>query len=405
MNFRSVSLSVILLLVLVTVSCKKDKKSNPIIPIPPNENIKPDDSPPVDNTTPTATIEWKTTATKLSHDIPYAEYGRIHRIDASSLILTYHCGDLSNYWDNIAVKRSTDNGATWSVAEIAVPDGNPNYYGFAGPEILVMKNGWLMLSYVGKGKPDENLYSNVQTRISKDKGVTWSEPTIVARGRSWEPAMVQLEDGEIELFYSSEARWWINPGATPNPEQEILMVKSTDNGTTWSTPKSVAYSPGKRDGMPVPLVLQDNKGIVFPIESVNDSQSPYILWSSMDAKWNYAGVGSINNGRRWLARQGPFGGAPYIIQLNSKETLLSCQDDGGRSIGDWKKSTMQVYIGNTIAKNFTKLDIPWPNLPTNEGAYYSSLFQKDGDTVWLVTTRNFSDNHSEIWLKEGTIKR
>jgi hypothetical protein len=66
---------------------------------------------------------------------------------------------------------------------------------------------------------------------------------------------------------------------------------------------------------------------------------------------------------------------------------------------------MQVYIGNTIAKNFTKLDIPWPNLPTNEGAYYSSLFQKDGDTVWLVTTRNFSDNHSEIWLKEGTIKR
>ncbi|RYD93645.1 MAG: exo-alpha-sialidase, partial [Sphingobacteriales bacterium] len=310
---------------LAAASCKKGGDSNPITPVPPTTTVKPDDIPPIDQSSSNTRIEWASTAIKLSHNVPYAEYGRIHRIDANTLILSYHCGDIQNYWDNIAVRRSTDNGLTWSEAVIVVADDHPSYYGFANPEILVMQNGWLMLSYNGKGKPDENLYSNIQVKISKDKGLTWDAPVIAARGRSWEPAMVQLPDGEIQLFYSSEAKWWINPNSTPNPEQEILLIRSKDNGTTWTSPVTVAYAAGNRDGMPVPLILQDNKGIVFPIESVRDSQSPYILWSSMDASWNYAGVGSINNQRRWLARQGRFGGAPYLIQLNTKETILSCQ--------------------------------------------------------------------------------
>lgn len=407
MNFKKLLSLALLTATLATTACKKGGgSSNPITPVPPAQTVKPDDTPPVDQSITTTTIEWNSTSTKLSHDVPYAEYGRIHRIDASTLILTYHCGDLQNYWDNIAVRRSTDNGASWTNAVIAVADDHPNYYGFANPEVLVMQNGWLMLAYNGKGRPDENLYSNIQVRISKDKGLTWGNPVIAARGRSWEPAMIQLADGEIQLFYSSEAKWWINPGATPNPEQEILLIRSKDNGSTWTTPFTVAYAAGKRDGMPVPLILQDNKGIVFPVESVRDSQSPYILWSSTDGNWNYAGAGNLGNQRRWLARQGNFGGAPYLIQLNTKETVLSCQETGDRAIGsDFKKNTMKVYMGNSSARNFTNVTTPWPNLPANEGAYYSSLFQKDNDTIWLITTRNFSDNHSEIFLKEGRIIR
>jgi hypothetical protein len=403
--FKSNLLLVIFSLVFF-VQCKKNPETSPDPVTPPDTGIHADDLPLADNTSPRLTVTWSATARKMSHEVPYAEYGRVQRIAGDTLLLTYHFGDLNNYWDNIAIRRSVDGGNTWSEAETIMADTDPNYYGFANPEILVLKNGWVMLAFTGRGNPDDNEHSNIQIRLSKDRGWTFDSPKIVTKGRSWEPAMIQLPDGEIELFYSSEARWWNGPGSTAS-QQEILMVRSTDNGASWQSPKQVAYTSGMRDGMAVPLVLKDNKGIIFPIESVNNSKSPWMVWSSVDAKWNYQSVATSQNGRRWLATsENIWGGAPFLIQLPSGETILSCQDNGGRSISsDWKKNTMLVLVGNSIGRNFTNISYPWPNLPSNEGAYYSSLFLKDNTTLVLVTTRNFSDGHSEIYWKEGQLVR
>lgn len=383
------------------VCCSKDPAETPTPVNPPPSSVAPDDQPPADESVPALSITWDNTARKLSHDVYFAEYGRVHRVRGDTLLLTYHCGDQENYWDNIAIRRSIDGGTNWSAAEILMADTDPKYYGFANPEILVLQNGDVMLAFTGRGKPDDNAHGNIQIRVSKDRGWTFGTPRIVATGRSWEPAMVQLPDGDIELFYSSEAAWW--PGT--NPQQEILMVHSTDNGQNWTLPMHVSYVSGMRDGMPVPLVLKDNKGIVFGIESVNNTQSPWILWSSVAARWQYAGLGTTANNRRWLATsQRIWGGAPYLVQLPTGQTLLSTQDAGGRTIGsDWRKNTMLVLVGNSVAKNFTNISYPWPNLPTNEGAYYSSLFMKNNTTPVLITTRSFADGHSEIYWKEGHI--
>jgi len=402
-SFRQ-HIALFLTLFLALSACKKNNPDP--TPPPGNTGVHPDDQPVADNSTPTLTITWEAAARKISHETEYAEYGRVHRVKGDTLLLTYHFGDRQNYWDNIAIRRSIDGGTTWSEADTIMVDNDPAYYGFANPDLLVLANGDVILAFNGKGNPDTNDRSNIQIRVSKDRGWTFDAPRIVARGRSWEPAMIQLPNGEIQLFYSSEAAWWFGPG-TSNPQQEILLVTSADNGLSWKSPKRVAYTSGMRDGMPVPLILKDNKGIVFPIESVNNTRSPWIVWSSMDASWNYQGMGTPENGRRWLATaENIWGGAPYLIQLPTGETLLSCQDAGGRSIGsDWKKNTMLVMSGNSVAKNFTNITYPWPNLPANEGAYYSSLFLKDANTVVMVTTRNFSDNHSEIYWKEGKIMR
>lgn len=66
---------------------------------------------------------------------------------------------------------------------------------------------------------------------------------------------------------------------------------------------------------------------------------------------------------------------------------------------------MLVLVGNTIAQNFSQVTQPWPNLPTDEGAYYNSLYLSNDTTLVALTTRNFSDGHSEIWWKRGTLKR
>jgi Neuraminidase (sialidase) len=104
--------------------------------------------------------------------------------------------------------------------------------------VLVLKNGWVLVAYEANAKPDENK-SSVQILLSKDTCKTWEGPVIYITGRSWEPAMVELPNGEIELFYSSEAKWWPNEPIY----QEIMQIYSTDKGYSWSQPRTVAYYP------------------------------------------------------------------------------------------------------------------------------------------------------------------
>ncbi|WEK36092.1 MAG: exo-alpha-sialidase [Candidatus Pseudobacter hemicellulosilyticus] len=363
----------------------------------------PDELPPTATDKPLVNIEWDHGSTrKLSHDVYFADYGRMYRLPNQDLLLTYGCGpDASNTRVNIVLRRSSDNGVTWSSPEILLDGMNSSYYrGFANAELLVMQNGWLMLTFGGKAKVDDNVHNDVQIAISKDNGYTWGAPVYISKGRYWEPYLIQLPDGEIELFWSSEAKWF----PSSDVQQEILMSRSKDNGLSWSTPITVAYATGMRDGMPTPLILKDNKGMVFTIESIRDSKSPYVLWSSMEARWNYQNYGTMDNKRRWLAiTENKFGAAPHIVQLGTGETLLAFQENDGRVVDDWRRATMLVYRGNSVARNFERISDPWPDLPTTDGAYYSSLFVKDQHQVVMVTTKYLPDNRSEIWWKEGRL--
>jgi len=400
---KNISKVLMVCFVLATFTqCKKSGGNTPT-PVDP-VTTHADDFPAVDNSTPTnVNIAWDNTDKKVSHTVYFAEYPRVLKLGGDSLYLVYHCGTAGNEWDNIAIRKSYDGGANWTAAEIIVADNNANYYGFANPQLTLLQNGWILLAYTGKGNPDDNLHDNIQVRISKDRGQTWGTPVIAATGRSWEPATVQLPNGEIEMMFSSEAAWW----PSSDVQQEIRMATSTSNGESWAASKRVAYTTGKRDGMATPILLKDGKGILFPIESVNNSQAPWMVWSSLEAKWDYASTASTSNARRWLGTtQNIWGGAPFLVQTTSGEIILAVQDAGGRTVGsDWKKNTMLVMIGNSIAKNFTNVTQPWPALPANEGAYYTTLSMKDNNTILAFATRNFSDGHSEIYMKTGHITR
>lgn len=349
---------------------------------------------------PISHIEWGTPR-KVSHEVYSADYGRMLRLGGDTLLLAYHGGDVDNTWDNIYLRKSFDRGATWGEAEVLMADNRPDYWGFANPEFLEVVSGRIVMAFTGRGRPDDNQHDNIQVMHSDDRGQTWSSPRIVAYGRSWEPAMVQHPNGEILMFYSSEARWW---QVADYIEQEILLVRSKNNGMSWSMPKSVAYTPGKRDGMPVPLVLKEGKGIVFAIESVGHADSPWILHASLSNRFE-----DLRKVERRLAAsksQIGFGGGPYLIQLPTGETILSCHDTGGRAIGsDWKKNTMYVLIGDSDARNFGELSFPIPDLPVDEGAFFNAVHALDENTVIALAGRNFPDGHSEVHWVEGTVVR
>lgn len=350
-------------------------------------------------------IVWDTAAKKISHDVYFAEYGRLRRLSGDTLMLVYQCGPKGREWNTIGIRRSFNNGDSWSDLQLLQP--RRKYYdGYCNPDVLAMKNGQLLMVYAARKFRGDTSENHLQIRTSSDRGKSWTKGRTIARGHFWEPGLLSLPDGRIELFHTVE---FPNRDAQGRPEQGIMMRSSMNYGQSWSDPILVSFLPGKRDGMPVPLLLNDGKGILLAIESVHHRNSPEIIWSSLKAKWNYPTHGSVENGRRWYGAVEPiWGGAPSMVQLPSGEVIIAMQTEGGRKIErytGWKKNTMQVLVGNSMAKNFGSLSHPYPNLPVTEGAYFSSLFLKDPNTIVLVSSRNFQDGHSEIWWKEGRIKK
>ncbi len=340
------------------------------------------------------------TSRKISQDNYYAEYGRVCRVgDSDTLLLVYHGGPDDGDWENISLCKSFDNGETWTDHEILmnIDDHSANYWRFCCPEIIELQNGWILIPYTANGKPETNENCYVHILISKDRGTSWEGPVEIVTGRSWEPAIVQLPNGELEMLYSSEARWW----PSDQLRQEIHSIRSTDNGQTWSYPQVAAYYPEKRDGMPVPVLLQGNKGIAFVIEAVGHWRSPYIVKRELAGEWNLPDPIDDYGDTRWAVfGLDGFGGAPYLAQLPTGETVVSCHI--GRR-GDWHQSNMQVIIGDNEARNFENAIWPWGDLPLQEGAIMTSIFIKDENTVVLVTSRNNSSGGSAIYWLEGTI--
>lgn len=348
------------------------------------------------------TILWD--ATKTLHQISpvglQTEYPRIIRVSPDTLICSYHGGTGSDYWVNVYIQKSYDNGRTWgdpiTILDKEKSNLGSRYWRFTNPEMTKLKNGWIIMSVTANGNPETNNNCHVMVMLSKDKGETWGDPIIMGRGRTWEPMVLQLPNGELELYVSSEAAWW--PGA--NGPQEILFSRSTDNGETWTELQRSSYSPDRRDGMPVAIVMQGNKGILYSIEIVNDGGfgSPSLVHRPLDGEWDSTPWNGVNTEKRWRVDLGAHGGAPHMIQLPTGEIVVTAHVNG-RSV--WQTSYPRVVVGDSNGKNFITPVTPIIGLPSNQGLYYNSLFLKDDETVWLVMTNSLYDGTTR---KKGEIK-
>lgn len=346
----------------------------------------------------------------LSPSTLMTEYPRMLRVNADTILLVYH-GGATDWWQNIYLSKSYDNGTTWSQPIVLIDNSKSfygsSYYRFCNPELIKLQNGWILMPFIGNGNPETNNNCKVMTLISKDCGETWSDPIIVGRGRTWEPMIIQLPGGELELYVSSEAAWWTGSALSSN-QQQILFSRSTDNGLTWTAFERACYYPNRRDGMPCAVCLQGNKGIIFSIESINNSTSPYIVKRDLNGKWNATAWNGVEDNNRWSVPMAANGGAPYMIQLPTGEVVVSCHADTYGSV--WQTGRPRIMIGDNTGHNFGQRTLPLATsglLSNGEGAYYNSLFLKDMNTIWLLTTHCVYNGttrlSSNVEYLEGTI--
>ena len=77
---------------------------------------------------------------------------------------------------------------------------------FSSADAIVLSNGDILAfaSFrLNKGYRLNNLNNGIMMRRSSDNGASWSEPQIIYRGTTWEPSALQLASGEVHVYFGS----------------------------------------------------------------------------------------------------------------------------------------------------------------------------------------------------------
>ncbi|MBR4994506.1 MAG: exo-alpha-sialidase [Alistipes sp.] len=340
-------------------------------------------------------IKWD--ATSLRH-ICGGVYARIKSV-GDDFALVYSAGPTAY------IRWSSDECKNWSEPkEVARAEG----YNYTNCELLALKSGRLL--YMWNARPQtETLPYKIMAAISDDCGKSWSEQTLYIADTSfsngcWEPVALELPNGEIQLYFANESPY------RQSDEQEITMLRSFDGGDSWSEPETVAMRKGSRDGMPVPLYLPTSKEVVMAIEDngLRGKFKPVIVRSADG--WHDGCVGGDDPRREealkevWQLHDTIYAGAPYLISIGDKHTLLSVQSTEGRKGHDHRFANMQVYVGDNEARNFRNGTAPMPELDADGSALWNSLCAINSHRVIaIMSVSKAPAGKNGIWVVEGEL--
>jgi hypothetical protein len=331
-------------------------------------------------------ITWdRATDRVVSHTDKAAAYPRALRLSNGDILLGYHHGGgAGEYGASVTLRRSRDDGKTWAdTRDIEGPE-EPQFWGFSNVDFIELGGGGEMLFVTaarGKAEPGKDVFlsecerSELRLRFSNDYGVTWDKPISAARGRGrvWEPSLVQLPGGELEIYYACEAPDLRRKG---RQEQRIEVVRSLDRGRTWTQPAEVSQHPGMRNGMPAAIVLANGK-VACAQEMVGDKVSPWISFTLRGK--------SVEE--TVAQRAYDFGAAPALLRLRDNSVLLAFHSGYQRPPAPtgapvpWMFTSVWVQRGDAEAKDFGGGTQPWPDLHDRTGIFFPSLFMKDAGTV------------------------
>lgn len=351
------------------------------------------------------TIAWdNSTLKKISGNAArYSGYARAVELQDGSLFCVFEEDG------SVVSIRSSDKGRSWTAPIlVAAKEEGVN---MAVPEILQLKDGSLLVSYNPRPYGNNGKRFAVRTKKSYDNGVTWKDERLLYEAGTkfedgcWEPAAIQLPSGEIRLYFANEGVF------TESNEQNISMLRSFDNGLTWTEePEVISFRPGSRDGMPVPLLLKNKTDILIAIEDNGSGEfKPFIIRSGIEDS-TYQTAGAESSRRIYALAEKldnkVYAGAPYLAQLSSGETLLSYQGTEDRAGSQMRYADMKVVIGDENGNNFKHKTVPF-QIPADRSALWNSISVLTGDVVLALTSTNgFSKSgNTEVWMIKGAVIR
>lgn len=312
----------------------------------------------------------------------------------------------------VSVCYSGDNGNIWSSPERIIQSA-PNVP-YAVPDVIQLTNGDIIVGFNPRPSSPytEDRKFGIRCIRSVDNGETWSEPIFIydaqheKRQGCWEPCFLELPTGELQCYFANENNF-------PNSnEQEISMCRSFDNGLTWGEANRICFSNGSRDGMPVPI-LTDNNEIVVIIED-NGWGNGYngfratTVRTTLDDNWSNW-VPRNNNNREMIfanaADKTFISAAPYIRRLGKDETIASWQGDRGEREGMGEDCyEMSVGVGDADGRNVKAIVSPF-GLSTSQHGLWNSVTALDDGTVFALTSIGDVGKGNAIYSMTGYAKK
>src|SRR5690554_3603841 len=274
-------------------------------------------------------IEWDNSSLVCIAD--EGGYPRLIRLDDGSLLVIYENrrGDVVLKKSNDEGDSWSDEIMSYEAFEHRdINTGEVSRVNIANPEVIQLTNGDLLLA-VNLRPRTEGIYPfSIALKRSEDNGNTWSDADILYKAAPWfkdgcwEPSFLLLPDKTIHIYFANEFPY------QQSDEQEISVITSSDNGCNWdSEPRTVSFRQGHRDGMPV-SVEDGNEVYVVIEDNISGQFKPWIVRDLIDNKWeNYV---SGNSSKRYSALKESlpdtvYAGAPYMIKTENGLYLISYQ--------------------------------------------------------------------------------
>jgi sialidase-1 len=277
------------------------------------------------------------------------------------------CDDLRSHENiNIVLRRSTDNGETWSVIETLVD--YPMGQSASDPSMILDEATgeiFLFFNYMNL-KTEKGIYYFKMIK-SKDNGKTWSAPidlTSQISKPAWKKDFKFITSGRgIQLVNGTLMHTIVNM------EKGLFLYKSEDHGETWSVIET-AINPADES-----KVLELADGTLMINSRVNKTGFRYVHTSTDN--------GSTWNSKKETQLEDPGCNASFIRYTGNKNILLF-------SNANSKKERENLTIKASFDEGKT-----WSKTKTiyqGKAAYSSMTVLKNGDIGLFFEKDDYSEN-------------
>ncbi|MBE6640684.1 MAG: exo-alpha-sialidase [Ruminococcaceae bacterium] len=296
-----------------------------------------------------------------------AYYTRIKKVDDSNYIMTFHNTRLGG---SVYCMRSTDC-KNWSKPVVVMNqkvisvNGKQDNLKYMTPDSFVLDDGRIMIvaSYRAEKAYQTAIGENgLVACFSSDMGKTWTEPQIIYKGTNWEPCALQVDTGEIYVYFSCTAPSILEHGFDLR-SSGVGMIRSKDGGKTW-TP-NVTEAPWmpqyvmrcyvctmdgvKRYNDQMPVAIQLNNGtIALAVETHNPSNNAYKFSISYNNDGYLKDVGMDTTGPDNRKTNLFNLAGPYLCQFDSGEVVLTYHWSGKFNYRLANSTATEFYDAVTI---------------------------------------------------------
>ena len=319
-------------------------------------------------------IDYRQTAELTSAKTGYnrydnAWYPRVKKVRDDLYLLLYHYGQYGQhiYW------TTSRDGVKWNAPSVLYR-GGASATGFThaegplagtkddmravNPDACVLDNGDILCVYSVRSNKgyqqviDLNGLELVRGKVTASGGIQWSKPTKIYTGTNWEPFIMQRDDGQIEIYFSSSVTYIAKYGFDKAKRSSGTgLIVSKDGGYTWTpdvqagdknyyrptvvyqqaigekkTPngETAMYFSGQ---MPSVVQLYNGKSMIaVEVHGLNNKYT--ISLATSEAGGNWKDLGITEEGPSTMMKDVFTGAAPYLARFESGEVYLTYTSKG-----------------------------------------------------------------------------